>query len=161
MLYLLRVFLISTFWVLTSLSFVERVNSATITSHNYFQFQIQQYHTQRQNGQTLNVYVRYALKDGLEFSQYPDYIPIRAAVLDYLEPTAELPADVYWEVIAERIGNTLYDNFPVKGVSIQLLVFPNEQAQPYEPGFHGPIYTKGKIEPLNVDPPVLGDRVNG
>lgn len=161
MLYLSRSFLISMFWVLTSLSFAEGVNSAAIPDHNYFQFQIQQYHTQRQNGQTLNVYVRYALKDGLERSQYPDYIPIRAALLSYLEPSEELPADAYWEVIAERIGNALYERFPIKGVSIQLLVFPNEQAQPYEPGFHGPIYTKGKIEPLNVNPPIVWDTVNG
>lgn len=141
------------FILFSSLSFAGSQNLSHKV-HNDFQFQIQKYHTQRQTGQILNVYVRYALKKGLPTKDYPDYIPMRQVVLNYLEPTAELPANVFWEIVAQKIGDELYATFPIEGVSVQLLVFPSEEGHMFEPGFHGPIYTKGKIKPLNVDPPV-------
>ncbi len=118
-------------------------------SKNNFQFQINEYHTQRQSGQTLEVYIRYALKDTLNSDLYPDYKDLRKVALSYLEPTKEFPINTYWELIATAIGNELMKKFPLSGVSVQLLVHANETGEIYEPGFHGPIYTIGDVIPLN------------
>ncbi|QDP72711.1 hypothetical protein FOG18_09160 [Legionella israelensis] len=150
----IRLFLLSALLLAAQFSFADKSN---IQVRNDFQFQIQQYHTQRQGGQELNVYVCYALKKDLDSSQYPDYRLLRKQVLDYLEPSDELPTNTYWEIIAERIGDDLFAQFPIEGVSVQLLVFPNESGEMYEPGFHGPIFTKGKIDPLNVNPPIISN----
>jgi hypothetical protein len=118
-------------------------------SKNNFQFQLNEYHTQRQSGQTLDMYIRYSLKDEVAYSQYPDYRELRSIAITYLEPTAKFPADTYWEVIAAAIGEDLMARYPLSGVSIQLLVYPNENSNTYEPGFHGPIYTTGDVIPFN------------
>lgn len=152
---LFRALFISSSLCISSLAMADIAPKNTTATHNYFQFQIQQYHTQRQTGQTLNVYVKYALKPGLDASQYPDYVPMRQVVLNYLEPTEELPANVFWEIIAQKIGDELYNKFPVEGVSVQMMVFPSEPDHMYEPGFHGPIYTKGNIPALEVAPPAI------
>lgn len=148
-----RVLVLNVLLMVSTFGFSADVEPTHVVSHNYFQFQIQKYHTQRQTGQTLNVYVRYALKPGLPQTDYPDYIPMRQVVLNYLEPTDELPAHVFWEIIAQKIGDELYEKFPVEGISVQLMVYPSEEGHMYEPGYHGPIYTKGNINPLQVDPP--------
>lgn len=122
--------------------------SFAYASKNVFQFQINRYHTQRQSGQTLEVYVRYALKDSVDYSAFPDYLALRKTVLTYLEPTKELPTNTYWEIIAAKIGDDLAAHFPLSGVSVQLLVHGNETGEIYEPGFHGPIYTIGDVTPL-------------
>lgn len=153
----MRLFLLSALLLLAHLSYADASLSTSSAVRNDFQFQIQQYHTQRQGGQEMNVYVRYALRKGLDSSQYPDYRLLRKVVLGYLEPTDELPTDIFWEIIAEHIGNDLLAQFPIEGVSVQILVFPNESGAIYEPGFHGPVFTKGKISPLNVDPPVTSN----
>jgi len=121
---------------------------------NLFQFQIQHYHTKRQAGQTLDVYVRYKLNKDLPHNQYPDYLALRKRVVKYLEPSKEFPENTYWEFIAEKIGNDLFQHFPIAGISVQLLVYPNEKGKIYEPGFHGPIYTKGNIPPLAALGPI-------
>ena len=92
---------------------------------NYFQFVITKYHTTRQSGQTLNIYVRYAYKQDLAVSEYPDYRKLRASILAYMEPTNEFPAGVYWEVLATKIGKDLMSNYPLEGLSIQLEVLDN------------------------------------
>ena len=124
-------------------------SAAVFANKNNFQFQISEYHTQRQSGQTLAVYVRYALKDSVESSQYPDYRNLRAVVASYLEPSTKLPIDTYWEIIAEKMAQDLMSQYPLAGISIQLLVYPSERADAFEPGFHGPIYTVGDVIPLN------------
>lgn len=124
-------------------------SSLAYASKNVFQFQINGYHTQRQSGQTLEIYVRYALKDSIEYSAFPDYLDLRKIVLTYLEPTKELPVNTYWEIIAAKIGDDLAAHFPLSGVSVQILVHGNETGEIYEPGFHGPIYTIGDVTPLS------------
>ena len=128
-------------------------STALAFAKNNFQFQINSYHTQRQGGQTLDVYVRYAMKDNVPYSQYPDYRDLRKITLVYLEPSKELPVNTYWEIIAAKIGNDLKLRYPLSGVSVQLLVSPNEHGNiseaSFEPGFHGPIYTKGDVIPLS------------
>jgi len=117
---------------------------------NYFQFVISKYHTPRQAGQTVDIYVRYAYKKNLPSSQYPDYRELRTVVLKYMEPSNEFPADVFWEILASNMGNELMKDFPLDGVSIQLNVLDNPNPNSYEPGDHGPTYTVGDIAPLDV-----------
>ncbi len=117
---------------------------------NYFQFVIPEYHTTRQSGQVVNIYVRYAYKVGLPISGYPDYRALRENILKDMEPSAEFPTNVYWEVLATHMGTELMNKFPLDGVSIQLIVLDNQTAGSYEPGDHGPIFTVGKIDPLTV-----------
>ncbi|MDP3561649.1 MAG: hypothetical protein Q8R83_05695 [Legionellaceae bacterium] len=127
-------------------------NCHNVNEKNYFQFSIAQYHTQRQSGQTINVYVRYAYTPHLSQDKYPDYRVLRTAILKYMEPSKELPAEVYWEIIATQMGKELMKNFPISGVSIQLDVKGNENPDPNksEPGDHGPIFTIGDIAPLDI-----------
>lgn len=121
----------------------------TFAGNNNFQFQISEYHTKRQAGQVLDVYVRYAMKDEVKYSQYPDYRELRKIAMKYLEPTADLPINTYWEIIAAKMSEELMASYPLSGVSIQMLVYPNEKGTIYEPGFHGPIFTVGDAIPFN------------
>jgi hypothetical protein len=117
---------------------------------NYFQFVISKYHTTRQSGQTVNIYVRYAYKSELPTSEYPDYRILRSTILRYMEPSDAFPAEVFWEILATNMGRELMRDFPLEGVSIQLAVLDNQNPGSYEPGDHGPIFTVGKIAPLDV-----------
>lgn len=117
---------------------------------NHFQFTIPKYHTTRQSGQTVNIYVRYAYKKDLPTSKYPDYRILRTKILKYMEPSDEFPADIFWEILATHMGKELMKDFPLEGVSIQLIVLDNPNPDSYEPGDHGPIFTIGNITPINV-----------
>lgn len=136
---IIHLFIFSVLLTATSISFA---------SKNNFQFQVSRYHTERQGGQTLDMYIRYAMKDGVDYSSYPDYRELRAIAMKYLEPTNTLPINTYWEVIAAKLGDDLMSKYPMSGISVQLLVYPNEKGDIYEPGFHGPIYTVGDVIPL-------------
>lgn len=116
---------------------------------NNFQFQISSYHTERQGGQTLDFYVRYAMKDDIDYSKYPDYRELRNIVLPYLEPSEKLPVNTFWEIIAAKVADDLMSRYPMAGISVQMLVHPNENGSISEPGFHGPIYTVGDVIPLS------------
>lgn len=119
--------------------------------NNYFQFAIAHYHTTRQSGQELNVYVRYAYKNNLPYEQYFDYRVAREDILKYLEPSEEFPKEVFWEILATQMGKQLMSKYPLKGVSVQLEVLDNPNKDSFEPGDHGPIYTIGEIEPLSAN----------
>lgn len=123
--------------------------TSSFASKNNFQFQINEYHTKRQAGQTLDIYVRYAMKDDIDYADYPDYRALRTIALKYLEPSEDLPTNTFWEVIAAKIGNDLLSKYPFSGISVQLLVHSNENGSIPEPGNHGPIYTIGDVIPLS------------
>ncbi len=123
-----------------------------MAERNYFHFAIPEYHTARQSGQTVNIHVKYAYKAGLPSAEYPDYRILRSRILKYMEPSDEFPADVYWEILAAQMGKELMNDFPLEGISIQLTVLDNPNPDSYEPGDHGPVYTAGNIEPLDVHP---------
>lgn len=119
-------------------------------ARNYFQFMIPKYHTTRQSGQVVNIYVRYAYQKSLPVDQYPDYRLLRSVVLKYMEPTIEFPAEVFWEILATEMGNELIKEFPLTGVSVQLEVLDNPNPDAFEPGDHGPVFTIGDIAPLDI-----------
>lgn len=121
----------------------------SFAAKNNFQFQINNYHTQRQAGQTFDFYVRYAMKDDVDYTQYPDYRELRSIVMSYFEPTDALPINTYWEIIAAKLADDLMSRYPLAGISVQLLVHDNEKGTIAEPSDHGPIYTVGDVIPLN------------
>lgn len=133
--------------VFLGLSFFASVLMAT-QERNYFQFDVLNYHTTRQSGQTLNVYIRYRYKQASDHPVYFDYRPMRTLAISYLEPTVDYPKEVYWEDIAIAMGRELVKKFPIEAISIQLDVEDNPTHQ--EPGNHGPAYTYGDIEPLPI-----------
>jgi len=93
--------------------------------------------------------VRPLVKD-LPISDYPDYRILRTKILKYMEPSVEFPADAFWEVLATKMGKELMSDFPLDGVSIQLYVLDNQNPDSHEPGDHGPTFTIGEINPLDV-----------
>jgi hypothetical protein len=117
---------------------------------NYFQFAINHYHTARQSGQVVDVYVKYAYKKNLPTSEYFDYRVLRTKILKYMEPTEAFPANIFWEILATEMGKEAMRDFPLDGVSIQLHVLDNPDPGSFEPGDHGPIVTIGDIAPLDV-----------
>jgi hypothetical protein len=129
--------------------FTVTATNLVYAAKNTFQFQINNYHTARQGGQTLDIYVRYSMKDNIDYSQYSDYRELRNIVLPYLEPSKKLPENTFWEIIASKIGDDLMSRYPMAGISVQILVAPNENGPISEPGFHGPIYTVGDVIPFS------------
>ena len=125
-------------------------NGESASEKNYFQFAVSKYHTPRQSGQVVDIYVRYAYKKNLPISAYPDYRVLRTKILTYMEPSNEFPAEIFWEIIASEMGKELMKGFPLKGVSIQLNVLDNQNPDSNEPGDHGPTFTIGEIAPLDV-----------
>lgn len=147
--YLLRT-LVLTAWIAFTPPMARAISDEHSTEKNYFQFVIPHYHTARQSGQDVDVYVRYAYRANLPVEQYPDYRELRTSVLRYMEPSEELPRDTFWEIIATQMGTELMKNFPLDGISIQLNVHDNQTPPSYEPGDHGPVFTTGNIAPLDV-----------
>lgn len=123
--------------------------NATPTKH-YFQFKIACYHTTRQSGQTINVYVRYAYKTGIKDHEYPDYRLLRDRVMNYMEPSENFPEATFWEILARSMAEELMKDYPLAAVSVQLEVLDNPSPDAYEPGDHGPTYTIGDIPPLDI-----------
>ena len=118
---------------------------------NYFQFEVANYHTERQSGQTLNLYIRFAYKEGLDPSKYVDYRTMRDQAMKYLEPNEKFPTNVYWEIIATDMARQLLKNYPLEAISVQMEVLDNPAGN--EPGNHGPVVTIGDIAPLDVHHP--------
>jgi hypothetical protein len=140
------------FLVMITLGFTSldaAANQDVYSEKNYFYFAIPKYNTKRQGGQTVNIYVKFAYKKGLPTSQYVDYRLMRKDMLQYMEPSSKLPAEIFWEIIATKIGRTLMHRYPIEGVSVQLEILDNPNPDTYEPGDHGPIFTAGAIEPIN------------
>lgn len=117
---------------------------------NEFQFAIAQYHTARQSGQTVNLYVKFAYKKDLPTTDYVDYRELRKDVLTYMEPTETYPMDTFWEILATKMGDELMEKYPLDGVSVHLEVMDNTDPNRFEPGDHGPTYTVGDITPLDI-----------
>ncbi|MBN9230663.1 MAG: hypothetical protein BGO90_02555 [Legionella sp. 40-6] len=122
----------------------------TLPTKHYFQFKVACYHTSRQAGQTVNVYVRYAYKNGIQESEYPDYRLLRESVMNYMEPTERFPEATFWEILAKNMAEELLQKYSLAAISVQLDVLDNPSPQAYEPGDHGPTYTIGDIPPLDI-----------
>ena len=147
---LLKTVLLCTALFITPIYAHAATNIPNMHVRNEFQFAIPQYHTARQSGQVVNIYVKFAYKKGLPTSDYKDYRVMRENILVYMEPTNDYPIDVFWEILATKMGDELMAKYPLGGVSIHLEVMDNTDPNRFEPGDHGPTYTIGDIAPLEV-----------
>ena len=113
-----------------------------------FEFQILGLETPRQQGRTLDVFVRYRYPPELPTTGYPDYREIRSEVLEFLRVRPEEPADEYWEVLNRDLVRHLVATFPLEAATTAIEVRPDPNPKLEEPGWHGSIATIGEIEPL-------------
>ena len=126
---------------------------------NDFMFQIMNYETERQNGRTLNILVkyRYAIDPEKFYSHdqvcVPNYIPIRQLILNDILDYDKYSKDIFWEVLGYSIAKEVYLTYKLIGTSIQIQVEPSFNISPVEPGVHGCITTIGDMSPWdNVVP---------
>lgn len=118
-----------------------------------FFFQVVDYQTANQGGQSLNMFFHYRYDAGIEVSAIPNYIDVRSDALDFMD-AVDAAENPYWEVLAEQLCTQLSDAYPVESISCQLQVYPDDRTGfPYEPGYHGTTYTIGDIEPLAIPGP--------
>lgn len=104
-----------------------------------FQFDILNLKVPRQEGQTLDVFIKYQyLKDFDGF----DYKNLRSFVINVLESTVD--KNTYWEHLCLYMAHKAIKLFPqICGIKIEIIVFSNPDGIISEPGNHGPIYTFG------------------
>ena len=110
-----------------------------LIGESYFSFNINNYVTDRQNGQILNIniFYKYATTD------YFDYIPLREDTLKIIDNHKNL--DLYWDILAKNIGDMLYNKYLIKSIKVTLGVDSNEKKTSYEPGKHEATYILGDI----------------
>jgi hypothetical protein len=119
-----------------------------------FMFQINGYRTENQGGQTLNMYFHYRYDAGIATSDIPNYLDLRAEVLEFMGDV-DASENPYWETLNEELCTKLATRYPIQAISCQLQVYPDyRRGLPYEPGFHTSIHTIGDIEPLAIPGPL-------
>jgi hypothetical protein len=114
-----------------------------------FMFQVLDVDTPRQEGQVVDLFVKYRYARGLATADYPDYREVRQRVLDFIKIRPEEPGMEYWEVLDRDLVRQLQKSFPFSGVSVQLRVHPSERPGLSEPGIHAAIATVGDVEPVS------------
>jgi hypothetical protein len=114
-----------------------------------FTFQVLDLDTPRQEGQVVDLFVKYRYVRGLATADYPDYREVRRRVLDFMKIRPEEPGMEYWEVLDRDLVRQLQKSFPFSGVSVQIRVRPSERPGLSEPGIHSAIVTVGDLEPVS------------
>ena len=118
-----------------------------------FMFQVMNYRTLNQGGQTINFYLHYRYRNGLPTSKYPNYLDIRRTLLAYMR-RVDPKRNLFWEILNTQICSRIKNSFPLQAISCQFQVHPNNRpGLPYEPGWHNSIVTIGNIEPLALPGP--------
>jgi hypothetical protein len=114
-----------------------------------FTFQVLDVDTPRQEGQVVDLFVRYRYERGLATADYPDYREVRRPVLEFMKIRPEEPAMEYWEVLDRDLVRQLRKSFPFSGVCVQLRVHPSDRPGLVEPGIHAAIAAVGDVEPVS------------
>ena len=115
-----------------------------------FLFQINGVQTKNQGGQTMNMYFHYRYNDGIAENDIPNYIDLRTKALDFMGKV-DSAANPYWETLDKQLCTELKSSFPIEAISCQLQVYSDDRTGlPYEPGYHGTVYTIGDIEALAI-----------
>lgn len=128
--------------------------SAPTADRRDFMFQVVGYETQNQGGQTINLYFHYRYNDGIADADIPNYVDLRTEAFTYLDGI-DTSTNPYWETLDKTLCTQLKADFPIEAISCQMQVLPDDrEGLPYEPGFHGTIYTIGDIAPLAIPGPV-------
>lgn len=114
-----------------------------------FLFQVDNYVTKNQGGQTVTMYFHYRYNDGIAEDQIPDYRKLRASAIQFMD-TLDIVENPYWETITKNMCQRLKDNFPIEAISCQIQVASDRrQGLANEPGVHSSITTIGEIESLS------------
>ncbi len=114
-----------------------------------FTFQVLDLDTPRQEGQVVDLFVKYRYERGLATADYPDYREVRQRVLDFMKIRPGEPGMEYWEVLDRDLVRQLQKSFPFSGVSVQIRVRPSDRPGLSEPGIHSAIATVGDLEPVS------------
>lgn len=115
-----------------------------------FMFEINNFYTKNQGGQTVNMYFHYRYNDGIQTADIPDYRELRNDVLDYMN-NLNISEEPYWETLTKTVCENLKNKYPIEAISCQFQVATDTHSGlPNEPGTHSSITTIGNIEPLAV-----------
>jgi hypothetical protein len=125
------------------LDFLEAARKVVPVIKQDFIFQLANYTSKRQKGKQLNVVVKvrdiynnlflfrfaltymltcplkYRYPQDVNSSTYIEYNQMRAIVLYYAEPTADLPRDIFWEMVNLALTKNLSSHFAIDAVSVQ------------------------------------------
>ena len=124
----------------TNYDILNNINQLSINTTN-FKFDILDLKVDRQEGQTLNIFVEYQY---VNYYTNTDYTRIRQYIIDIFENNVDI--DSYWEYICIYIAHTILQNYnEIIGIKIQVVVKDNPNGKSSEPGNHGPIYSYGII----------------
>jgi hypothetical protein len=127
-----------------------KVVTKNLTQTRDFMFQIDNYKTKNQGGQTVNMYFHYQYNSGIKTEDIPDYRDLRNDVIKYMD-NLDIAQEPYWETLTKIICEQLKDKYPIQAISCQFQVMGDNRAGlPNEPGVHSSITTIGDIEPLSV-----------
>lgn len=115
-----------------------------------FMFQVVGVQTSLQGGHTLNLFLHYRYNRGITDREIPDYRKLRQRALDYLK-TADVPTDIYWEVLNHHLCDHLKSNYPLEAISCEMQVAAGENGlQPGAAPYRASVETIGDIEPLAI-----------
>jgi len=113
-----------------------------------FMFQVDNFYTKNQGGQTLTMYFHYRYNDGIQTADIPDYRDLRTEAIHYMN-TIDTSQNPYWETLTKNVCEDLKNKFPIEAISCQFQVAGDDRAGlPNEPGIHSSITTIGDITPL-------------
>ena len=113
----------------------EQSNSATgATSSEQYYFQVLNAKTLRQGGNVVDVYVGVSYPSGAASDAYLNDEPLMQIARNLIAPTAALPADAYWEVVAKEMATAIYASGPMAGASVEVRVHPTCPATDGPPG---------------------------
>lgn len=113
-----------------------------------FVFVVSHFNSSRQFGKCLNAIVKYRYVAGMKPNAtgggWLDYRDVRQLVLDKLQPTDDLPADVQWELINVKISDEINERYSslITHLSVQIQVHTENNTYINEPGHHGSILTR-------------------
>ena len=125
----------------TNYDILNNINQFSINTMN-FKFDILDLKVNRQEGQTVNIFLEYQY---INYYTNTDYIPIRQYIIDIFE--SDVDNNTKWEYICIYIAHNILQNYnEILGIKIQVIVKDNPNGEISEPGNHGPIYTYGIIQ---------------
>ena len=115
-----------------------------------FAFIVSHFNSSRQFGKCLNIVVKYRYISGKQANStgggYLDYREVRRLVLEFAQPSEQLPNTVQWELINQKLVQEIYSRYSeqVMAVSSQIQVLSEVNHFISEPGNHGSIVTISK-----------------
>ena len=116
-------------------------NSLESTDIMKFKFDILNLKVDRQEGQTIDVFVEYRY---INYYTNFNYKPLRNYIIKVL--TSSVDSDSFWENLCIYIAHNALVKFKdILGIKLNFVVKNNPDGANPEPGDHGPTYTYGQL----------------